>query len=100
MIAPTRFLMFKKILIGVIAVMAVFVVIVALQPADFRVERSAVISAPAAVVFEKVNNLRTWQEFSPWAKLDPAAKATFEGPESGAGACLPGQATIRWAKAV
>lgn len=78
--------MLKKILIGLVALVVVFVVIVALQPADFRVERTAMISAPAAVVFEKVNNLRTWQEFSPWAKLDPAAKATFEGPESGVGA--------------
>ncbi|MET0263087.1 MAG: polyketide cyclase, partial [Rariglobus sp.] len=72
--------MLKKILIGLGTVFAIFLVIVALQPADFRVERSTVISAPPSKVFSKVNNLRTWQEFSPWAKLDPNAKVTFSGP--------------------
>lgn len=78
--------MLKKILIGVAVLVVVFVVVVALQPDEFRVARSTVISAPPAVVFAKVNDLRTWQQFSPWAKLDPNAKATFAGPETGAGA--------------
>lgn len=77
--------MFKKILIGVAVLIAVFVVVVAMQLEEFRVERSVVIAAPPAAVFAKVNDLRTWQEFSPWAKLDPNAKATFAGPETGAG---------------
>ncbi len=77
--------MFKKILIGVVVLIAVFVVIVAMQPDEFRVARSTVISAPPATVFAKVNDLRTWQQFSPWAKLDPNAKATFAGPETGTG---------------
>lgn len=76
--------MLKKILIGLAALVLVFVVIVALQPADFRVERGTVISAPPAVVFAKVNDLRVWQEFSPWAELDPNVKITFAGPATGA----------------
>lgn len=77
--------MFKKILIAAAVLVAVFFVVVAMQPAEFRVARSTLITASPATVFGKVNDLRTWQEFSPWAKIDPNAKATFAGPETGTG---------------
>lgn len=78
--------MLKKILLGIVAIVVVFMAVVALQPSDFRVTRSVQVSAPASEVFGQVNNLRKWDAWSPWAKLDPAAKSTFEGPEAGEGA--------------
>ena len=78
--------MLKKIPVGIGAILLAFVVFVALQPSDYRVARSATISAPAADVFAHVNNFHKWEAWSPWAKLDPAAKATFEGPAAGKGA--------------
>jgi len=33
-----------------------------------------------------VNELKKWLPWSPWAKKDPDAKNTFEGPEAGKGA--------------
>jgi uncharacterized protein YndB with AHSA1/START domain len=78
--------MIKKILIGLVVIVVVFVVIVALQPSDFRVERTATISAPASDVFAQVNDFHNWEAWSPWAKLDPAAKNSFEGPSAGTGA--------------
>lgn len=71
----------------VIAVI-VFFLLVALRPTHFCVRRSGVISAPVSVVFAHVNDLHRWQAWSPWSKLDPAAKNTFEGPSSGAGAVM------------
>jgi hypothetical protein len=78
--------MLKKIVIGVVLLLAAFMVIVALQPADFVITRSANVSAPAADVFAQVNNFHQWEAWSPWAKLDPAMKVTYKGPEAGAGA--------------
>ncbi len=80
--------MLIKIVIGVVVVIGVFAVIVAMRPSDFRVERSAVVAAPAPVVFAQVNDLHNWDAWSPFAKLDPAAKQTFEGPRAGTGAAL------------
>lgn len=80
--------MLKKILIGVVALIAIFVVVVALQPSEYRIERSATVSAPAGVVFARVNDFRKWEDWSPWAKLDPDAKATFSGPPSGEGTAM------------
>jgi len=83
--------MLKKILIALAVIVIVFVVIVALQPSEFRVARSATIAAPAAAVFAQVNDFHNWEAWSPWAKLDPAAKNSFEGPSAGTGA------SFRWA---
>jgi len=78
--------MFLKILLALAVVIAGFAIVAALQPAAFRVTRSVTIAAPAAVIFGQVNDLHQWQEFSPWAKLDPAVKNTFAGPPAGVGA--------------
>lgn len=75
--------MFAKILILLAVIVTALVVVIAAQPSEFRVERSTVISAPVSTVFEHVNDMHKWQAWSPWAKLDPNAKETFEGPESG-----------------
>jgi hypothetical protein len=80
--------MLKKILLALVLAVVVLVIVVAMQPADYRVARTATIAAPNAVVFEQVNNLHKWQDWSPWAKIDPAAKNSYEGPESGVGAAF------------
>jgi Polyketide cyclase / dehydrase and lipid transport len=80
--------MFKKILLVLVALLAVFLIVVALQPSDYRVERTTTIAASPAQVFPHVNNLHKWEAWSPWAKIDPDAKVTFEGPEAGNGAVM------------
>ena len=81
-----RFL--KRLLIGLVLLVAAFATVVWMQPDDYRLTRTAVIAAPAATVFAKVNDLKQWEDWSPWAKLDPAAKVTFSGPQSGTGAAF------------
>lgn len=71
------------ILLGLVAVIAVLCVVIAMRPDDFKVSRSATMKAPPAAVFEQVNDFHKWEAWSPWAKMDPNAKSTFEGPTSG-----------------
>ena len=78
--------MLRIILIALGFMVVVLVVVVALQPADFRVARSATMSAPAPVVFSQVNDLHKWEAWNPWQKKDPAMKLTFAGPPAGPGA--------------
>ena len=78
--------MLITILIAIAVLVVVFIVIVAMRPADFRVVRSVTIPAAAAVVFEQVNHLHKFQDWSPWAKIDPSSKLTYDGPTAGVGA--------------
>lgn len=64
----------------------VLIVVVAVQPDEMKVTRSAKMAAPPARVFAEVNDYHKWEAWSPWAKLDPNAKTTFEGPDAGTGA--------------
>ena len=78
--------MLKKILGAVLALVVVLLVVIAMQPSEFSVERSETFDAPPADIFPHVNDFHLWQAWSPWAKLDPNAKNTYEGPSSGVGA--------------
>jgi hypothetical protein len=81
--------MLETILIAlgaVLVVLAVFAIVVALQPSEFSVTRTATMSAPAAEVFSQVNDFHNWEAWSPWAKLDPAARNSFAGAPAGTGA--------------
>ena len=77
-------------IIDILAVVGViivgFLIVVATQPADFRVASSGTVPAAPAVVFEHVNDLHRWAAWSPWDRIDPAVKKTFEGPAAGVGA--------------
>lgn len=84
----------KKILIALAVLLVLFLGLlgfIASRPSQFRIERSTTIAAPPERVFPHVNNLHQWNDWSPWAKKDPNAKATFEGAEEGEGAIF------RWA---
>ena len=83
--------MLKKILITLAVLVIGFAGFVAMQPSEYRVTRSAVVFAPPPAVFAQVNDFHNWEAWSPWAKLDPAAKTSFEGPPAGEGAIF------RWA---
>ena len=49
--------MILKILAVLTVIVVVLAIVVALQPADFRVSRSATFAAPPATVFAQVNDL-------------------------------------------
>jgi uncharacterized protein YndB with AHSA1/START domain len=78
--------MLKKILLGLVAVLVVLAAVIAMQPADFAITRSTTIDAPPATVFGQVNDFHKWEAWSPWAKMDPEMKTTYEGPAAGTGA--------------
>ncbi len=75
------------IILAVLAVIVIgFFVFVAMQPSDFRISRSAAMSAPAPTAFAQVNDFHHWDAWSPWAKIDPTMKQTYEGAATGTGA--------------
>ncbi len=78
--------MLKKILYVLVAIVLVFVIVVALQPSNYRIENSTTIAASPAKVFAQVNDFHNFEAWSPWAELDPDAKMTYSGPEAGKGA--------------
>jgi len=76
----------RTFLLVIIAALAVFGAVVALQPAEFSVVRTLTMAAPPQAVFAQVDDLRKWDAWNPWQKKDPGMKIVFTGPSSGPGA--------------
>jgi hypothetical protein len=53
------------ILIAIAILVMAFLIIVAMQPGEFRVTRSARMTAPPEKIFPQVNELRNWEAWNP-----------------------------------
>ncbi|OMP76708.1 hypothetical protein BW716_23635 [[Flexibacter] sp. ATCC 35208] len=51
-----------------------------------KVVRVRVISATPAAVFQQINTVRNWENWSPWHQADPHMKLLYTDTESGIGA--------------
>jgi uncharacterized protein YndB with AHSA1/START domain len=80
----------RKLLKAIVWILAVLVVIFIgggyLLPDEVNLQRQTVINAPPEKVFSLVSEYKRFNEWSPWAELDPNAVYTFEGPDTGVGA--------------
>ncbi|WP_034057178.1 SRPBCC family protein [Lacinutrix jangbogonensis] len=61
---------FFLILIAIIA-LAIYI---AVQPNEFSVTRTRTINAPAAVIYNNVNDYKNWASWSSWVEKDPEIK--------------------------
>jgi len=77
--------MLKKILITLASIIVLFIAFVALQPSQFQVTRSIKITAAADKIFDYIDTQTKWEEWSPWAQMDPNAEKFFGGAVNGVG---------------
>lgn len=80
--------MWKKIVLSVVVVLAVFLGFVATREGKFHYERSGYINAAPSVVFPYLSNLKLGSEWSPFEKKDPAMKKTYNGTDGTVGSSL------------
>ncbi len=76
----------KNVLVALLVIVVAFAGFVATRPSNYHVERSMSFAAPPEAVYSQVADFHKWNDWSPWAKIDPAMKTTFGGSESGTGA--------------
>lgn len=77
--------MLKKLGVFIIAVIVLLLIIAALLPANFHVERSIVIKAAPEKIFWEVADLENNRSWNPWAKIDPDAKNIMSAQTRGVG---------------
>jgi hypothetical protein len=62
----------KKILIGLLSVVALLLIVAAIVKKEYAVEREIVINKPKAEVFEYIKNIKNQDYYSVWNRKDPA----------------------------
>lgn len=78
--------MLKKAGYSLLGLIAILLAISFLLPSRQRIESSVRINAPIQLVFEQVNDLRNWERWSPWKKMDPMMEMSYSNPAAGKGA--------------
>lgn len=73
------------IAIAVAALIAIVLILAAMRPDTFRVQRSIDINAPADKIFPLINDYKNWGSWSPYEHVDPNMQRTFSGALSGKG---------------
>lgn len=63
-------------------------------PSEYRVERSIEIEAPASVIYPMVVDLKKWQQWSSWGRLDPVAIYSYDGPDRAIGMRVQWQSDV------
>lgn len=69
---------------AIVVSLGVILVLAALKPDTFHVERSVTIDAPPEKILPLVDDYRAWTKWSPY-EFDPAMKRSYSGAESGKG---------------
>jgi hypothetical protein len=85
-------------LLGLVALLAALVAYVASRPDAFRIERSQRIRANADAVFARIDDLREFNTWNPFAAADPSAQLVYSGPSRGPGAAYEWDSTGRAGK--
>jgi hypothetical protein len=74
------------VVLVLLAMLASLLGYAATRPDVFRVQRSAVIKAPAWKVFALIDDLRSFNSWNPYERKDPGLKGTYSGAARGVGA--------------
>lgn len=78
--------MIKKILLGLLVIVVLFIIVGFFMPAKLELRQSIVIDAPAEYAFEEINNLESWNNWSYWNTLDTSMTIMYGDKRTGAGA--------------
>jgi hypothetical protein len=78
--------MLEIILIVFVVAIVAILALAATQQSAFRVERSAIVKASPETVFPMISDLRNFNSWNPFLKMEPDAKVVYSGAQQGRGA--------------
>ena len=76
----------KTVGLGLLGIIILLAVVGFFLPQTQHLERSITINADQQAIFTTLNSFESFNEWSPWAELDPNASYQYSGPASGVGA--------------
>jgi hypothetical protein len=78
--------MLKIIGLAVVLLIGAVLIVAAMRPDTFRVQRSASIQAPPEKIFPLIDDLKRFNTWNPFDRKDPNVKGSYSGAASGKGA--------------
>lgn len=78
--------MFKMLAAVIVVALAGILILAAVKPDNFVVQRSVTIKASPDKIYPLIADFHRWTLWSPYEKLDPALHRTYSGADAGKGA--------------
>ena len=75
----------KKVLI-IVGIIAVVAIVFFAIPMNMKVDRAVTINADRALVYNNVSKFEIFEQWSPWAQMDPSQEVTVTGEDGQVGA--------------
>ncbi len=75
----------KKIILGIIALIALLLVVALFIPNDYTVSVSTLINKPKSVVFDYVKLIKNQEKYSIWVMQDPNIVMNYQGKDGTVG---------------
>lgn len=75
----------KKILIAVVIIIAIPLIVALFTKKEYAVEREVIINKPKQEVFDYIKFVKNQDNYSVWAKMDPAMKKEYKGTDGTVG---------------
>jgi hypothetical protein len=63
----------------IIGLIALLLIISAMLPKSYNVEKSAIINKSVIDVMNRVGDLNHYRQWNPWQQMDPSVKSTITG---------------------
>jgi len=76
----------KIVLYVIVGLIGLLLILGLIAPREVGMTRTATINAPKDMVFRTVNDLSTWEHWSPWKEMDPDMEVTLGDSHTGPGA--------------
>ena len=67
-------------------VVAIILILAAVKPDTFSIQRATTVKAPPEKIFPLINDFHQWGTWSPYENKDPAMKRSYGGATAGKGA--------------
>jgi hypothetical protein len=78
--------MLKKAVLITLAAVALLLLYAATRPDSFLIQRNTTVAVAPDKLYPLINDLRGFNTWNPFARMDPSVKIKYQGPASGPGA--------------
>lgn len=75
----------KKILIGIVALIAILLIVAAIAPKKYEIEKEIVINKPRTEVFNYIKSVKNQDNYGVWQLADPQMKKSYDGTDGTVG---------------
>lgn len=71
--------------ITLVSVVTIYIIVITILPSKVFVQRSINVDTTPAEIYNYLEDLRNFQEWSYWAEIDPKTSYKYTGPMTGTG---------------